>query len=62
MSGGKAIEFMSRGGDPLSVPFPQVMTRHRDCDFSFSGFGSFATRYIEREEEKEGSCMVSNKY
>ncbi|XP_035227739.1 probable tRNA N6-adenosine threonylcarbamoyltransferase, mitochondrial isoform X2 [Stegodyphus dumicola] len=52
MSGGQAIEFMAKDGDPLAYSFPYSLTHHRDCNFSFSGFTSFATKTIEIEEEE----------
>ncbi|GIY26935.1 probable tRNA N6-adenosine threonylcarbamoyltransferase, mitochondrial [Caerostris extrusa] len=52
MSGGKAIEHMARGGDPTAFSVPLMLVHHRDCNFSFSGFSSFATFTIENEEEK----------
>lgn len=51
MSGGQAIEYMAQGGDPSVYPFPNSMTHHRDCDFSFSGYSSFATSAIEEVEQ-----------
>ncbi|XP_054712242.1 tRNA N6-adenosine threonylcarbamoyltransferase, mitochondrial-like [Uloborus diversus] len=52
MSGGQAIESMASGGDPKAYPFPHTMTHYRDCNFSFSGFSSYATSTIEEEEER----------
>ncbi|CAL1291875.1 unnamed protein product [Larinioides sclopetarius] len=52
MSGGKAIDYMARGGDPKAFNFPLSMAQYRDCNFSFSGFISYSMTTIAREEEK----------
>ena len=54
MSGGQAIEFMANGGDPNAYPFPHSLTHYRDCNFSFSGYSSYATSTIEEEEKNFG--------
>lgn len=50
MSGGRAVEHVARGGNHLAFNFPTPMIAHRDCNFSFSGFGSHAADIIEHEE------------
>ncbi|KAK7793402.1 hypothetical protein R5R35_014308 [Gryllus longicercus] len=54
MSGGAAIELAAQQGDPLSLPFPAVMSHHRDCDFSFAGLKNKARRHIIDQEENFG--------
>lgn len=50
MSGGRAIEHVAKGGNHLAFNFPCTMIMHRDCNFSFSGFGSYAAAIIENQE------------
>lgn len=52
MSGGAAIEHLAKLGDRSYFPFPLIMSRHRDCDFSFGGIKWKAKKYIKQEEEK----------
>ncbi|XP_064454667.1 tRNA N6-adenosine threonylcarbamoyltransferase, mitochondrial-like isoform X2 [Ornithodoros turicata] len=54
LSGGQAIEFLARNGDPRAFSFPEPMTAHRSCDFSFSGLKHSVLRQILRLEKKHG--------
>lgn len=56
MSGGQSLEYIARHGDPLKhiTRFPAVLSRQRNCSFSFSGIKTATTRIIENEEEKHG--------
>lgn len=54
MSGGHAIDFIAADGDPTAYEFPLSMTQYRNCNFSFSGFSSYATFTIEEEEKRFG--------
>lgn len=60
MSGGQAIDFMAKGGDPNSYAFPNTLTQYRDCNFSFSGYSSFATSTIEEEEKNFSKYLIRN--
>lgn len=57
ISGGAAIEMMSKGGDPFAhferaTSTPLYSSRLRTCNFSFSGFLTAVTRHITRLEEE----------
>ncbi|OWF40011.1 probable tRNA N6-adenosine threonylcarbamoyltransferase, mitochondrial [Mizuhopecten yessoensis] len=52
LSGGAAIERMARGGNHKAVTCPGITLQTPNCDFSFSGIGSFARRWIEAERLK----------
>lgn len=50
VSGGAAIERLAKQGDPMSIQIPPPMTRHPNCDFSFSGelyFGMYGDNYTD---------------
>lgn len=51
--GGVAIESISRGGNPLQIPFPRPYLDKADFDFSFSGLKSSVRRYIETHAFRE---------
>ena len=53
VSGGQAIEIMGKTGDPLSIEWPQPMTKYRDCMFSFGGLRTQAERWIAKYEKQE---------
>ena len=52
LSGGAAIELMARRGDHYAFIFSQVMTRLRDCNFSFAGMKSYAKKLIKLEVDR----------
>ena len=37
LSGGLAIELMSKGGDVTKYPIKNILNQAQDCNFSFSG-------------------------
>ena len=53
VSGGQAIEMMGKTGDPLSIEWPQPLSRHRDCMFSFGGLRTQTERWISKYEKEE---------
>ncbi|XP_051875293.1 tRNA N6-adenosine threonylcarbamoyltransferase, mitochondrial isoform X2 [Pristis pectinata] len=54
MSGGEAIEYLARMGNRLRVEITQPMSRHLDCDFSFSGLRNQVNQIIMKKEKEEG--------
>lgn len=52
--GGRAIELLALKGDPLRFQFTSPMSRHRDCNFSFSGLKFLALRAIKEQETIHG--------
>lgn len=54
MSGGEAIEHLAKGGDRLRVNLTVPMSRHLDCNFSFSGLRNQVTQIIVKKESEEG--------
>ncbi|OQV24045.1 putative tRNA N6-adenosine threonylcarbamoyltransferase, mitochondrial [Hypsibius exemplaris] len=50
MSGGAAMEHISRTGDRSHFAFPVPMSHYRDCDTSFSGLKTAAKKHILRED------------
>ncbi|XP_069790796.1 tRNA N6-adenosine threonylcarbamoyltransferase, mitochondrial-like isoform X2 [Narcine bancroftii] len=54
MSGGEAIEYLARTGNRLHVEITQPMSRHLDCDFSFSGLRNQVNQIIIKKEKEEG--------
>ena len=54
--GGKALEVVGEGGDPLSVEFPiHSRSQVRDCDFSISGIRSQGLQRIEKLEQENST-------
>ena len=54
--GGKALEVVGQGGDPLSVEFPMhSRTQTRDCSFILSGLRSQGIQEIERLESEHST-------
>ncbi|XP_071579471.1 tRNA N6-adenosine threonylcarbamoyltransferase, mitochondrial isoform X1 [Temnothorax nylanderi] len=52
MSGGQAIESAaSKASDPTKFVFEPVLTRKRDCQFSFAGIANKSFRYVDKEEK-----------
>ncbi|XP_073162276.1 tRNA N6-adenosine threonylcarbamoyltransferase, mitochondrial isoform X2 [Lepidochelys kempii] len=54
MSGGKAIEHLAQQGNRLHYELRAPMRHHPNCNFSFSGLHSNATRIIMQKEKEEG--------
>ncbi|XP_039350290.1 probable tRNA N6-adenosine threonylcarbamoyltransferase, mitochondrial isoform X2 [Mauremys reevesii] len=54
MSGGKAIEHLAQQGNRLNYELGAPMRHHPNCNFSFSGLHSNATRIIMQKEKEEG--------
>lgn len=51
MSGGQAIESAaSKASDPTKFVFEPVLTRNRDCQFSFSGIANKSFSHIDKEK------------
>lgn len=55
LSGGAAIEFYAKRGNPEAFKFPTPMYKYRDCNWSFSGLKFIALRHILREEREHGT-------
>lgn len=52
MSGGQAIESAaSKALDPTKFVFDAILTRRRDCQFSFAGISNRSFRYIDQQEK-----------
>ncbi|XP_039314059.1 probable tRNA N6-adenosine threonylcarbamoyltransferase, mitochondrial isoform X2 [Solenopsis invicta] len=52
MSGGQAIESAaSKASDPTKFIFEPILTRRRDCQFSFAGISNKSFRYIDEQEK-----------
>lgn len=52
MSGGQAIESAaSKASDPTKFIFDSVLTRKRDCQFSFAGISNRSFRHIDKQEK-----------
>lgn len=52
MSGGEAIESAaSKASDPTKFVFDPVLTRKRNCQFSFAGISNKGFRYLDKQEE-----------
>lgn len=50
MSGGQAIESAaSKASDPTKFVFDPILTRKRDCQFSFAGIWNRSFKYIDRQ-------------
>ncbi|KAL0112052.1 hypothetical protein PUN28_013345 [Cardiocondyla obscurior] len=50
MSGGQAIESAaSKASDPTKYVFQPVLTRRRDCQFSFAGLSNKSFKYIDKD-------------
>ncbi|XP_038645095.1 tRNA N6-adenosine threonylcarbamoyltransferase, mitochondrial isoform X2 [Scyliorhinus torazame] len=54
MSGGEAIECLAKMGNRLHVSLTQPISRHLDCDFSFSGLRNQVNQIIIKKEREEG--------
>uniref|UniRef100_A0A4X1TLJ0 N(6)-L-threonylcarbamoyladenine synthase n=2 Tax=Sus scrofa TaxID=9823 RepID=A0A4X1TLJ0_PIG len=54
MSGGKAIEHLSKQGNKLHFDFKPPMQRAKNCDFSFSGLQHVIDKTIMQKEKEEG--------
>jgi len=52
ISGGQAIEKLAEKGNFMAFEYVIPMSKHRDCNFSFSGLKSQAQRHIETLEAK----------
>jgi len=52
MSGGQAIESAaSKASDPTKFVFDPILTKKRDCQFSFAGLSNRSFRYIDKQEK-----------
>ncbi|KAK7066703.1 putative tRNA N6-adenosine threonylcarbamoyltransferase, mitochondrial [Halocaridina rubra] len=63
MSGGQAVEYLSREGDPRAFDYPTPMWKYRDCSFSFSGLKHTLYKNIEKLEVEyaiEGGRVLPN--
>ncbi|KAM7380878.1 hypothetical protein PAMP_004148 [Pampus punctatissimus] len=54
LSGGQAIELLSKDGDRARFPFRTPMGQMHDCCFSFAGLRNQITMTIEKKEAEEG--------
>ncbi|XP_012536377.1 probable tRNA N6-adenosine threonylcarbamoyltransferase, mitochondrial [Monomorium pharaonis] len=53
ISGGQAIESAaSKASDPTKFVFEPILTRKRDCQFSFAGISNTCFKYIDEQEKK----------
>ena len=52
ISGGEAIQRMSKNGNPESFPFSEPLGRYRDCMFSFSGYRTNLKTLTTKLQEK----------
>lgn len=59
MSGGKAIEHLSKQGNKLHFDFKPPMQRAKNCDFSFSGLQHVIDKTIMQKEKEEGIFLIS---
>lgn len=51
MSGGQAIESAaSKASDPTKFVFEPILTKRRDCQFSFGGISNRSFRYLDTEK------------
>ncbi|XP_011647589.1 probable tRNA N6-adenosine threonylcarbamoyltransferase, mitochondrial isoform X2 [Pogonomyrmex barbatus] len=65
MSGGQAIESAaSKATDPTKFAFMPILTKHRDCQFSFSSLLSNSFKYINKQINFDinGSTEISEVY
>ncbi|XP_011331126.1 probable tRNA N6-adenosine threonylcarbamoyltransferase, mitochondrial isoform X2 [Ooceraea biroi] len=66
MSGGQAVEnAASKATDPNRFFFEPILTKKRNCQFSFAGLLSTASMYINKEEKEfniEGGALIPNAY
>uniref|UniRef100_A0A4W3J1P1 N(6)-L-threonylcarbamoyladenine synthase n=1 Tax=Callorhinchus milii TaxID=7868 RepID=A0A4W3J1P1_CALMI len=54
MSGGEAIEHLSKSGDRLNITLKIPMSQRPDCNFSFSGLRNQVNQIIIKKESDEG--------
>lgn len=50
--GGKEIEALARGGDPVAFRFPRALARVDDLDFSFSGLKTAVALEVQRRQPR----------
>ncbi|KOC68834.1 putative tRNA threonylcarbamoyladenosine biosynthesis protein osgepl1 [Habropoda laboriosa] len=66
LNGGLAIEIAaSKASNIDQFPFPSIMLKYRDCNFSFAGFQSICNKYVELEEIKHniiGDMVIPDVY
>ncbi|XP_061410713.1 tRNA N6-adenosine threonylcarbamoyltransferase, mitochondrial isoform X1 [Lethenteron reissneri] len=54
MSGGQAVEHISKDGNRMAFHFKQPLEKYRDCNFSFSGLRTQVSQTIKQKELEEG--------
>ncbi|XP_063231942.1 tRNA N6-adenosine threonylcarbamoyltransferase, mitochondrial isoform X1 [Bacillus rossius redtenbacheri] len=54
LSGGAALQAAAARGDPTAFPFPFMLDRYRDCNFSMAGLKNKVLRHILRQESLHG--------
>ncbi|KAG5325506.1 OSGP2 protein, partial [Pseudoatta argentina] len=60
MSGGQAIESAaSKASDPTKFLFVPVLTKKRDCQFSFAGIWNRSFKYFNKEENVDVANIVA---
>ncbi|CAH1789408.1 unnamed protein product [Owenia fusiformis] len=52
LSGGAAIEQLAQRGDPKSIEFPNSLSKHPNCNFSFAGLQTQANYFIAEIEKQ----------
>nr|XP_012223346.1 PREDICTED: probable tRNA N6-adenosine threonylcarbamoyltransferase, mitochondrial isoform X2 [Linepithema humile] len=66
MSGGQAIENAARKAtNPTKFTYEAILTRRRDCQFSFAGLRSKSLKYINKQEKElniDGSTIIPDVY
>ncbi|XP_032807176.1 tRNA N6-adenosine threonylcarbamoyltransferase, mitochondrial isoform X2 [Petromyzon marinus] len=54
MSGGQAVEHISKDGNRMAFHFKHPLEKYRDCNFSFSGLRTQVSQTIKQKELEEG--------
>jgi N6-L-threonylcarbamoyladenine synthase len=58
--GGRAIDGLARGGDPVAVRFPRAKLKRESYDFSFSGLKTAVRQHISRTDAQSSADVAAS--